>query len=209
MALPGDVLSTTHVSDGFSYAQALPITPNRCYEDGGIALNDPSQGLFYQIWKAEIIKNKDTQQTEIWVEASEVTPFLWRAADGITFVSITFDQNMRLHVVWTEQDVTYLYWYDSLIANHTTTNYGSYITPYITLDDKRELESDVNDILFFYLKTDGKLYYRQQRDRFTVEREIFTAYDAVPIPNKPTQPGIIKAGMGRGLRMQIMLRQVR
>jgi hypothetical protein len=47
----------------------------------------------------------------------------------------------------------------------------------LSLDDKRSRQTQQNDVLMFYTKTgavDYDLYYRQQRERYTVERLLAT-----------------------------------
>ena len=196
MALPHDAVSSEVVAAGYEYAASLSVSALVDYEDGGIALNDASLGLLHQVWRARILENLETEQAEIWIDAEGVDAFLWRAADDITEVSIAFDQNMRLHVAWVENGEAFFYWYDTNVSNHVTTNYGSaVITPRITMDDKRPLQIQRNDIILAYLKA-GDLRYRQQRDRYTIERVIEADVNS---------PGLIKVGMSKALRLQFML----
>lgn len=197
MALSHNETSSEVVSAGYAYAASLSVSALVDYENGGIALNDASQGLLYQVWRARILENFETGQTEIWIDAEAVDAFLWRAADDITEVSIAFDQNMRLHVAWVENNESFFYWYDTSLASHVTTNYGgSVITPRITMDDKRPLQIQRNDIVLAYLKNDN-LYCRYQRDRYTVEYLRASTVGS---------PGLIKIGMNKALRLQYMLR---
>lgn len=195
--LPDGVLSTEIIKSSYDNATALPITQYIDYEDGGIALNDPSEGLLYQIWTARITRNVTTGNDEIWVAAEHVDPVLFRAAVGITEVSIAFDRNMQLHVAYVEGGESFLRWYDTTVPGFVTTNYGStVITPRITHDDKRQLQTANSDIILAYIKS-GDLYYRQQRDRFDTEYLLQADINS---------PGLIKIGMNKQLRLQFLLK---
>lgn len=86
-----------------------------------------------------------------------------------------------------------LYWYDSTVSGFTTTSFGSsVISPKVSLDDKRPKQSAIADVILTYVKN-GNLYYRQQRDRFTVEYLL----DDSGIINR-----IKKFGMNNKLRLQ-------
>jgi hypothetical protein len=89
-----------------------------------------------------------------------------------------------------------LYWYDTVPEEFVTTPYPGITTPFLTLDDKRPSQLGTSDMLFFYLKA-GKLYFRQQRDRFTIE------YELTDVPSYIDR--ILAVGMGRNLRMQIYM----
>lgn len=196
MALPDNVLSTAAVYAPFIGAAALPITPLRDFETGGIALNDASEGLQYQVWHARVVRNVDTGLDDIIVGAESVADTVVYSGTDITQLSIAFDRNMRLHYAWVESGDCKLHWYDSVAEEMTTTNFGStFITPRLTHDDKRELQSAKSDIIFAYLKG-GDLCYRQQRDRFDTERVLKADTGSA---------GLIKIGMNTANRLQFML----
>lgn len=195
--LPEDTLSTEPVNSAFEGASALPITQWVDYEDGGIAIQDGTLGLLYQVWRAEIKRNKTTGLDEIWIGAEKVDPFLHRTAADITEVSLSFDRNMNLALAYVESDVAYLYWFDTTIPGYRTTTLGADVkTPRVTHDDKRELQSQNSDVILAYLKN-GNLYYRQQRDRYETERLLQASVNS---------PGLVKIGMNKQLRLQFLLR---
>lgn len=201
--LPDNTLSTQPIPTRFSGARSLPITKTVDYEDGGIAFNDPSQGLLYQRWRAKIVGD------DIVFDSPAVTPVVVFTRPGITEISFTFDQNMRPVIAFFAGGRGYLRWYDTAVGNQVVTPLAEdVITPRVTLDDKRATQSGISDIILAY-KRGNNLYYRQQRDRFTIE------YDPtadMPEPERSEtraqiarSKGVIKIGMSRQLRLNFML----
>ncbi len=195
--LPDEVLSTEIIEAPFQGATALPITQYIDYEDGGIAIQDPSEGLLYQVWRARIVNNPSTGNDEIYIGAEEVEETLFLAATSITEVSLAFDRNMNLNVAYVQGGDAKLYWYDSALPGYTTTDYGTTITtPRITHDDKRPLQTNQSDVILGYLK-DGDLCYRQQRDRYDTEYVLQEDVEST---------GLIKLGLNKSLRLQFLLK---
>lgn len=167
MSLPEGVISTTPVPGSFiGSGAANTLDRLRDYEEGPVAEQDPSQGLLYQEWRSYIVDNN------IWLEADNMPPrVVYESSGELTDISIAFSQNADLHYTYVEDDVAKLFWYDT-----TTSQFEVMIlpagsrTPKITLDDKRPTQSGNNDIILSYIKADHGLYYRQQRDRFQIER---------------------------------------
>ena len=185
MALPEDKLSTTPVVDEFLGAASLPISPLVSFTDGGVALDDPSLGLMYQVWSAKIEDDK------IILYASNRPETVLYEGLNLTAVSLAFDRNMRANYIYTEGGVTYLRWYDTSVNAMVTTTLGAdYITPHIDMDDKRPEASDISDIILAYVR-DGALCYRQQRDRYRIERVLDVEW-----------VGIKKIGMSINYRFQ-------
>lgn len=83
------------------------------------------------------------------------------------------------------------------IGQFATTEYSGVYSPRLCLDDKREYQNASRDVLFFYIKTGTpeKLCYRQQRERYTVEREL------VDVPANTLRLG--RVGMAKTNRVQI------
>lgn len=193
MALPFDALSTTPVPSVFIGGRALPVTNLKDRESGGIALSDPSAGLQYQIWTAEI----SADRTQIVVSAPSVAATTLYTGVNISEVSLTFDQNMRPVLAFVEDGIAKLRWFDTVPQEQVVTVFGAdYITPRVTLDDKRLTQNANSDVILAYLR-DGNLYHRRQRDRFQTELLLATGVKS---------SGIAKIGMGRGYRLQFLMR---
>lgn len=165
------------------------------FERGGVALNDPTQGLNVKTW-------------QVWSDGSEVrvgaigaasTALIFTGSD-ITEVSLAFDQNMRATIAYVEGGVTKLYWYDTLAAAMTHTTFADCRSPMVTMDDKRPIASTLgtNDVIFAYIR-DGSVRYRQQRDRYAIERTLDTVDSA--------SSRITQIGMGANNRLQIRVTQ--
>lgn len=190
--LPDNTQSSRPVPALFSGARALPVTGLVDYEHGGIAIQDPSRGLLYQIWRAQVLGN------DVVLDAQNVAPFVLYSGANITEISLAFDQNMRPVIAFVEDGRAKMQWYDTAqSAQVVTTLDAAVINPRVALDDKRESQSGISDIVLGYIKN-GVCYYREQRDRFTVER----VFDEGP------HVGLIKIGMNRGLRFQFWFRYV-
>lgn len=136
------------------------------YERGGVHVNDPSAGLNYQDWKmwydGTAVKLSTVSDTDV------STVF---TAGLVTELAFTFDQNMRLAMVYVQAGVAKLRWYNPLVnAIVTDTLFGA-TSPMIGLDDKRERFLQDSDIIVGYVK-DGAVYYRLQRERFITEHHL-------------------------------------
>lgn len=162
--LPDHVLSSQVLSGGFLAPRDLPRTPLSDHELGGTDIADASDGLRVKVWAGEVIGN------DVVLSAEDVAPTTVLTVANITEFSFTFDQNMRVAVAYTVNDVdTYLYWYDATLPGYTTTQMpaGS-LNPRCSIDDKRALENSTSDIILAYIR-EGALYFRAQRDRYAIE----------------------------------------
>lgn len=158
--LPENKLSITPVAESF-------LTPLRrysvCdYEWGGKGIQDTTKGLFYKLWTSHY------DGTSITVTNGEVTRTLLR----LSFVdhhSFAFDQNMQPCVVYIQHGLMKFWHYDTVVAKHITLEYGAgYEYPQVSLDDHRQHQLGVSDIILSYIRED-KLYYRLQRERYLQE----------------------------------------
>ena len=167
MSLPDNPLTLT---EPLPYIEPdnLPFKRLVSYERGGIALNDPSQGLDVQNWRLE----SDGSMVRLFSEMG--SPIDLFADSGIRQLSLSFDQNMRkvVAVEYNSGGVD-LIWYDAQAALETTSFFPDIRTPVLSLDDKRKSQSGTSDVIFGYVRnSDNMLCYRQQRERFTVEHEL-------------------------------------
>jgi hypothetical protein len=170
----------------------------RDYERGGVALNDPTQGLNVRDWWAFI-----TDEAHIWVASVDGVhaPALQLSGADITEVSLAFDQNMQPVLAYVEGGVVKLWWWDSLIPGRTITSFPGAVGPLLTLDDKRRLATleNSNDVIMAYVR-DGNAYFRQQRDRYGVE---YLLGEVPPMDD----PRIMQIGMGYNQRLQFKIKQ--
>lgn len=195
MALPENRLSIEPARAPLIGARAFPTSKIVDYEDGGVAIQDISKGLLFQRWRA-LLLNPGQLDSYVQMDAPSVAPFTLVSLPGLTEISISFDQLMRPTLAYVQGGTAYLRWYDSAENEYVTDEIGEGIlTPRVAMDDKRFIATNgyqSNDIILAYIK-DGDLYYRQQRDRYTIERLL-----------KENVKPLIKIGFSRGLRFQFM-----
>lgn len=193
MAIPQDRLSTTTLEADFLEPDDRDRETSLIdYERGGLALGDTSLGIDYQIWVAEVAEDRGS--ISVYPEDTPGMSTVVVTDAGISDVSLAFDQNMNVTVAYVSNKPK-LYWFDTSIQSYTTTEFDDHISQYVTMDDKRDAATGqaYNDVLFFYIKGSA-LYYRQQRDRYTVQYTI-----------KTPRPGdyIIRSGMMDNLRVGV------
>ena len=168
------------------------------YENGGIALNDPLEGLNYQVWTLRYFPGSG----DMVIEAPN-TPqtVLFNRAD-ITEISLAFDQNMNAFVCFVEAGVATYWWWDT----QTDTREFDILpvgsrSPRCCIDDKRPERHGTSDIIMAYIR-DDILYERQERDRYTIERTLKNPI-LHPVYNLPAV--LIRVGMHKGQRLQWLL----
>ena len=161
------------------------------YEMGGIALQDPSEGLLYQQWMCFKAANGDITLQPLTVGG----PTIFGNYPEARELSFSFDQNMNAVVAWMAGDVLYYRWYDPDISGYTVSEFSGR-GPFVTLDDKRDLATQLalNDIMVYYFRG-NELFYRLQRDRYDTE------YLALTFAGP--RVWIRRCGMGRNTRLQL------
>lgn len=193
--MPDNELSTEPVRASYVGARALSVTKTVDYEDGGKDIQDVSEGLLYQRWRARLFR-AGTVDSYVMLDAPTVSEFIALEQMNMTEVSFSFDQSMRPAIAFVQEGVAKLWWYDSAIPGMTITEIGEgIITPRITYDDKRRLgsmEYSISDLVLGYV-LENNLYIRIQRDRFTIP--YLLAEGVSPL---------IKIGFSRELRLQFM-----
>lgn len=189
--LPNNILSSRVISASFlaprENTRLSEIDGRNDVHYGGIALNDPSYGIIYQLWTATLSITGD-----VLLEATNTPRYTLLAGVNAVWVALAFDQNARVFVAYaTAEGVASYYWYDTTIPGYTTSILpGSVPRVFASLDDSRIAESASADIILAYIRA-GELYFRQQRDRFGVE------YALTPVSNL-----LVQIGMNRVNRFQ-------
>lgn len=189
--LPENRRSTLPIPGRFSAPDNQVTSRLVDYELAGVAVNNASQGLKVQRWTLSYRNN-----TDIVLTPDSGTESVLFSTSGIEELTLAFDQNMRPHVAFHKEGAITLWWYDSMASGHVFTNFGAGRSPRLTLDDKRPTQLGNSDIIFAYIKGD-ELCYRQQRDRFQVERVL---RDGI-VP----QTRLKNIGMSRNWRLQFEL----
>lgn len=187
--LPQQVLSSRAIPARFLQPKNRPFSYLTSYERGGIALLDGSQGVNLKNWRGRYIGN------DIVLDADDVAPTVVLTHAGITEFEFTFDQSMNPFISFMENDTdAKFYWFDTTLPGFTITTLpvGS-VSPRCALDDHRDLEASVSDIILVYLRS-GNLYFRAQRDRYLIEYLLQAGLGATKLG---------QVGMNRVMRFQI------
>lgn len=168
LPLPEPLLIDDKVTTPFLYPRSKSYPLTESWENGGAALNDPSEELTKYVWQAW------TDGTTITVKRDDLaTETVLITDSNITEVDLTFDQNMRPCIAYVANGISKLYWYDSSLAMQVIDSYPLIRNPRVSLDDKRRFNVANSDIVFAYQRED-KLCYRVQRERFGVEHILAT-----------------------------------
>lgn len=194
--IPGGHLSTRPIAGRIIHPASGD--PAVSHHFGPVALNDPSQGLFVQMWTGRAVEN------EIRLSApNHPESVLLSRGANVTEASIAFDQNGQPYAAFVESSGdAFLYWYDTQEEQLKVTPIAGAVNPRITLDDARAPMNDINDIILAYVR-DGLLRYRQQRDRFGVEHTL-TEGEAGP---QVAADGLLHVSMSDKLRLEFMVEE--
>ncbi len=162
MAIPGGNTNFTPTPEVgvFLPPNNLPYNPLSQIMNGGIAINDASEGREYQLWETFY----DSPNIKIKPVTGSVE-FTHNAPNAIS-VSGAFDQNMAAVVAWQEDTTSNIYYFG--ISGYTTLTVSDTTSCRIAVDDGREYYNASSDIFFAYTKNDN-LYYRLQRDNYNTE----------------------------------------
>ncbi len=160
--IPHGACSTEPVVAFYSKANALPFTDLVDYADGPIYIQDASEGLNYQVWRARVIGDV----VYITSPTTPETPVM--SVRCISEVSLTFDQNARYVISYLVEGTLWIYWFDPVLSRFVHTQLEEdVISPRIDLDDKRPLALESSNIILAYVK-DNNLYCRSQQDRYQI-----------------------------------------
>ena len=159
---------------------------------GGIALQNTSEGLNYQIW-------------EIYYESGSVRikglsnnlTYSLLSLDGITELSLAFDLSMNVSFSYVANGEAFLSFYDAFTQSYTTLHLENCRSPRMTYDDTREMQTNTSDVICAYINKETlQLCYRLSRDRFTIE---------YPLKSVAENARLIRVGMTDKLRLQFKI----
>jgi len=192
--IPGNALSSEPAPAEFIPPDELYDWCDRKvdYEAGGVALNDPTQGLRVYTWRIRAVGANAILDVPDEPGIEPVT--LFTAPSTITEISFTFDLNMQPAVAYVANGVARFWFYDTAVSAYRTMILTDAISPRCLLDDRRTTQTLNADILLFYLK-EGYLCERIQRDRFEIEYQL----------RETDARAIARIGFSTGYRIQIEL----
>lgn len=161
--LPSNIITDVPQISAFAGTMSNIYDPMRDVVMGGIALNDPSQGRNYKEW----VVSYSTGIISVGANGGAIDFTLTVA--NVLSVSLAFDNNMAVVLGYMLSDGAYVYYYDSIIKDFITKHIVDATSCRVCIDDLRQFNESRSDVIFGYTKA-GNLYWRQQRDRYDVER---------------------------------------
>lgn len=159
---------------------------------GGDNFLDANNGLASKIWHFKWSNSLAGVTAE--TPSNPPVEVYHRGTTDISWISGTFDQNMRQVIAYTKTDGTSsIYFYDAQQAAFTSLGIGTVATPFVSLDDTRLPTGGLNDVILTYIKS-GDLCIRAQRERFADEHILMSGL--------PPAAKIKRFGMSRNLRLR-------
>lgn len=190
--LPSNAISSIAEIGDYLSPDILDDQSTTSLEQGGAGLNDATQGRQVQVWTFWC------DDTGIYAagEGSPTAGTLIIAAANVTFVSGAFDSSMAPTICYMQNGVLYLRWFNTVTHVFQTDAYVGATSGRVSTDDKRSTQEGLSDVIFAYTLA-GTLYWRQERDRYTVARAV-----------GPCGPRVLtRLGMTERLRMQFELKK--
>lgn len=180
IAIVGDMLSPDDIGSSFLVD----------YERGGTAIGNAANGFDVQDWQCKL----NDVTGEVYINPVGAADSLYITLSGASELAFTFDQTMRPVLAYMVGTTGKLRWYDTVAGAFVVTDFAGIRSPRLTLDDKRPSQLANSDVIFAYIKPNGDLCYRQQRDRYEIERVLHTG---VSPANR-----LVAVGMAKNLRLQ-------
>ena len=162
--IPFKTLSMKSVKSNIIPPADIPFTTQAL---GGKGIGDVSLGNAMRIWSSRYENGK----IYIYSEESEEGVEDYLLLDGVNnpkFLSICFDQSMMPFASFIEEGKCKFYWYDSSKEEYVLDTYDRATSIKCFFDETRINQRIVADVILLYIR-DGYLYFRAQRDRFTIE----------------------------------------
>lgn len=142
------------------------------FEYGGIALNDPTEGLRYQVWELRYNNDKKSPNYGDFTIHPELvgSPVQVLNVANVLNCGLAFDQNMNPFICYElTTGESKFWWFDTTIPGTTTNTLpATSISPRCCLDDHRITQDNSSDIVLAYTRNNS-LYMRLQRDRYATE----------------------------------------
>lgn len=192
--MPENEPSSQVVKGKYQYPDGIIGTRFEDYEMGGVALQNPFQGLLVQPWYGFW----EPESGIIFLRANITgEPIPVYTKSNVREFSFTFDQNMRYQISTVlEDDTLEFYWYDPIELDYVVLSVPDVKSARLALDDKRpvQVQRGLSDVILTYITTSGDLVFRQQRDRYEI---VYPLSEDVPQSMR-----ITNFGMAHNWRLQ-------
>lgn len=152
---------------------------------GGSVVGDGSLGIDYQDWQCtfDVANIYFTPQ----VSGTAVTV----ALANVTQASAAMDRSNQPNIAYIALGICKLRWWDATTSVFVTTTFAGATRVLVVQDDPRDPMSSTSDVVVAYQGADTGVYFRRQRDRYTIE------YTAAATMNRV----LTAFGMGTGNRL--------
>jgi len=149
---------------------------------GPVALNDASEKLNNRFWATYWdFSTKDI----ILDDLSGTTTVIINEAAEVKQISLAFDQNASDTYSWvTNANVLKLRYFDG--TADVVLDLGTAQSAVLTMDMKYQPSNSTSDILLFYIRA-GAIYYRIQRDSYSIEYPTPVTSDATKLLDSGTR----------------------
>lgn len=201
MSLPDNQLATAPVFAEYIDPYTRYTGDLEDWEQGPISLNDPTQGLDYQMWFLSYVSDEDDPNYGDFVIEAEDTneTSVVINVPNVARLGLAFDQNGDPFICYETYACTAHYYYWDTVE-------GDYVTRTLPagsrwvaccLDDHRYSQTSTSDSILAYIRN-SDLFYRQERDRYTIERNLTN--------DQSISGELYKVGMTENLRLKFDIR---
>lgn len=182
--IPANAITTTPITGTFYPPEDGPYTPGQHTVLGGVAIGDSSKGRQVKYWRATLAAGS----VSIHPVGEPVAYSL--SVPGASTIALAFDNNMAVVLAWQTSTGSNLYYFDTLTGTYLTKEFNGTTSCRVCVDDARDFYNTNSDVIFAYTKN-NTLYWRQQRDRYEIERVVGT-----------TAKKLIRMGLAQTNRLQ-------
>lgn len=163
MALPLGIITPEPVYAPFlAPLQDWEYDPFQEMVIGGTAIGDGAAGREVQNWVISYASGV------IEVSPENGAPQFSLAVEDVLTVSLGFDSNMAVAIAYQTAAGANFYYFSAILNAYTTLTVAGATSCRSSVDDPRLFDSGASDVIFAYV-LDEVLYYRQQRDRYTIQ----------------------------------------
>lgn len=165
MSIPLDTFTPVPVVLGFLPPLNEAYLPLYMRATGGVALGDGSQGREIQFFSIEYLAGS------IVVKSQAGAIVFSMAVANITTLCLAFDSNMNVTICYTKADGSYLYFFNAVSGLFETMFLAGANSCRVCVDKPTFFFNTNSDVLWTYSLA-GVVYWRQQRDRYTIQRTV-------------------------------------
>lgn len=172
---PSDTFTEQSSGVDFDPVYNISDNPNEFYSYGGIALNNGSEGLMYQIWKARV-----TFQGKVYLsnESDNYAQQTFIASMGYGRVTLGFDNNMAPIIGMQLGESFLIRYFETLTEQYEIKTISGVRGGMLTIDDPRNGTENYRDTVACYIRNaDNMLCYRLFRERYDTENEIMPVHE--------------------------------